>query len=455
MITQTRINQSGAALITIVIMMPFLIAMATFYTELTVNSIQLARRDQLQTHAQLAADGGVDQAVRQINQNSSWTGTGGEVLIQDTNNVRTTYAVTVSDTSDQQKTIVSTGRSFQGSSTTPTATINVEVRLRAVQSGEFSVVTGVGGLIMRNSSKIVNGSVYINGNLTMSNTAQIGLLSVLPVDVKVAHQSCPSPADATYPRVCASGENGQPITLNNSARIYGRVEATNQTNGAGMSNTGLVLGSIVPPVDLPDYDREGQKAAVTTTINAADADCGIVPFNTWPANLRIIGDVTISGACIITVQGNVWITGSLNMRNSAIIRTAGGLTQPPVIMVDGQDGLRMNNSSAFLPNLGSVGTRIITYASSAACSPDCTDVTGADLLSSQSEITIDIDNIASGAQTEFYARWSKVTAGNAGSVGALVGQTVELRNGLAITLGTSVTGFGEQIWLIDRYRRIF
>jgi hypothetical protein len=124
-------------------------------------------------------------------------------------------------------------------------------------------------------------------------------------------------------------------------------------------------------------------------------------------------------------------------------------------MVDGSSGLIVRNASGMQPNLAGTGFRVITYASTASCSPDCVSVTGTDLYNSSNLVTIDIDNGFSGANTEFYARWSKVTAGNSGSIGALVGQSIEMKNSLAVTFGTSVTGFGDTLWVIDTYRRDF
>jgi Tfp pilus assembly protein PilX len=446
-------RERGSILLSLIITLPFLILITTAYLSLSVNSFRVARKDQFHTHAQFAADAGVDYAIQQINQDSTWTGTVSEVTFHTSTDVKTTYTVTVID-NGSNKTVTSIGRTYwPAAAATSDNSVQVSVDLRPVSSGNYSIVTGVGGLIMKNSSKIVNGNVYVNGKLTMSNTSQIGL-SILPVDVKVAHQSCPNPPDATYPRVCGGGENGEPITLNNSAHIYGRVEATNQTNGAGMTNTGLVAGSSVPAIALPDYDRDAQKAAALSPVSGVSAGCN-AGLKTWPANSKFTGDVEVKNLCAVTVEGDIWITGSLEIENLAALKVKEGLATPPVIMIDGSNGLRMNNASSMLPNLSSVGFRVITYYSNGACSPDCVTVTGNDLALSQQHVTIAINNSSSGARTEFYAKWSKLTAGNNGSVGALAGQTVELQNSLAVTFGTSVTGFGDTIWVINGYRRTF
>ncbi len=456
-------QQSGSVLVAILIMMPFFLLITTSYLNLTTVGYKIAYKDLSRTNAQFATDAGVDYAMEKINQDITWMGTGVSEVEVHPNDGRgkSAFVITVTDIDSRNKTLVSEGRYYKSSNlTTPENTVRVSVNIRGVESGGFSIVSGVGGLVMSNSAKIVSGNVYINGDLTMSNTAQIGL-SIEPVDVKVAHQSCPLPANplfnAEYPRVCASGENGQPITLNTSAHIYGEVRATNQTNGSGMTDTGLVTGGSAATIPLPTYDRDAQKTAAIPPVAPYNTNWSCNSGNViWPANLKIAGNVTISNSCQVTVEGNIWITGNLIMRNSSSkLIVKNGLTAPPVVMIDGASGVNMRNSSEMKSNSDSIGFRVITYASAAGCSPDCADVTGTALYNSRNLITIDLDQSASGPNTEYYARWSKLTAGNSGSIGALAAQTVDLKNSLAVTFGANVTGTIELTWIIDGYKRVF
>lgn len=451
-------TQKGSILISMLLVFPFLIVMVLFYMSLATSSFKIATNDQSHTHSQLAVDAGIDQSLQEINADSNWVGTSGEITLHNESTVRTTYQVSVVDIDATNKLITSTGRTYKpASATTASSTINIEVNVRAVNTGgAFSIVSGVGGLELENSAKILNGSVYVNGTLSMQNTAQIGL-SFLPVNVSVAHQSCPggSSPGATYPRVCAADENGQPISILNSAHIYGRVEATNQTTGTAMTNPGLITGASPPPLTMPGYDRDAQKAAVTSTQTAADAGCSFGLKN-WPANLKITGDLNVSNLCLITVSGDVWITGNFDFRNISVLKVAEGVTTPPVIMIDGASGLSMRNSAALLPNLDGIGFRIITYYSTDSCQPDCADVTGTALKNSQSVETIVLRNGASALRTEFYARWTKITVENTGAIGALAGQTILLRNSAAVTFGATVSGVSlPPGWVINSYKRAF
>lgn len=446
-----KLNDSGAVLISVVIVLPFLIIIAFNYTRLGANNIGLARKDIFRTQTQMVADAGLDYGMQQITQNNSWLGTGSEITFDTQSNTKTTYQVTVSDVTSDRKLMASTAKLYQPvTATTPLTTLTINADLRKVSSGEYSVVSGVGGLIMSNSAKILGGDVLINGKVTMSNSSQIGL-TTNPVNLEVAHKTCPVPPNATYPRLCTSGENGQPISLQNSAKIYGNVKANNQTNGANMSNPGLTASSGVAAQDLPFHDRNAQKAAIASTQTGSSSGCS-GGTKSWSANLKITGDVTISNSCKVTVSGNVWITGKLEIKNSSemIVSNTLGTTRP-VVMVDG-DTAKFNNSSILRSNSSSTGFQVINYKSDASCSPDCADVTGSDLFNSQADTTIELDNSASGPNTIFYSKWTKVLVKNSGQIGALVGQTVELSNSGTITFGTS-TGTGTSYWILDGYRR--
>ena len=453
MITKTK--QSGSVLISVIIVMPFLIMIAATYMSLSSASLRLAYIDKSRTSAQFATDAGIDYGLQQINSNGSWTGTGSEIELQNTGGIRTTYQVTVADIDSDSKILTSVGRTYRpASATIPESSVTILVDLRSVTTGLFSIVSGVGGLIMSNSAKVVGGDVLVNGEITLSNTAQIGL-SGNPVNVEVAHQICPNPADATYPRICNPAENGQPITINNSARIYGDVKANNQITSTGMSDPGLTASSGVGAQLLPPHDRDAQKNAVATTITGAAAGCGNNQTRTWAANTKITGDVTVSNNCVVTVLGDVWITGELEIKNTAQMKVDNSLgTTRPTIMVDDSDGAEFSNSTKLVSNSSGTGFQIISYYSRASCSPNCANVTGIDLYNSRNDITIKLDNSAEGPNTVFYAKWTRVQIANSGQIGALVGQTVELKNSSTITFGTSI-GTGSTYWIIDGYRRSF
>lgn len=455
MINSTKpLGQRGSVLVAIILMFPFLALIAALYMGLSVSSFQNARSGEFRTHAQLATDAGLDIALQEINNDNSWLGTAGEVEVNNNSEVRTTYEITVADVGDNKE-VTGIGRTYSPvGNTTPDSTITIKVDLRPVTSGNFSLVTGVGGLYMTNNSKILGGDVHVNGEISMTNSAQIGLSSN-PANLSVANQNCPDPPDATYPRICNEGESPEPIEMLLTSHIFGDVQANNQVDGSGMSDPGLTAGSGVSALPLPPHDRDAQKAAVAVERTGSDASCWGSQTKTWAANTKINGDVNLSNSCQVTVEGDVWITGNFNMSNSTQIRVADSLGGTrPNIMIDGSNGVTFSNSSTLVSNSSDTGFQVITYWSDTTCTPDCTDVTGQDLYDSRDRTTISLSNNAEGPHTIFYARWSRVLVNNSGQIGALVGQTVRMSNSATITFGTSV-GTSTTYWVIDGYRRVF
>lgn len=448
-------------LITILLIVVVTVASMQIY----VQNHNVALRDTYGLKAQLAADAGADIAADEILADADWAGTGGEVTLSDEAGARTTYQVTVSTSGDGlTKTLLVTGRTYVPSiSTSARTTSKVEVGLKGSGAsgvgGGVSAYAGVGGLVMIGDSAIAAGEVFVNGGVTMSGTAKIGSAST-PVNVQAAHQDCPVGGGSTYPRLCGAGENGQPFSLTVTNSIHGQVKGNNQTNGAYMSNPGLVSGAVTPSA-LPSHNRAGITADVAASgqvQTGSAAGCGGVTSKSWPANLKINGNVSISGLCTITVQGDVWISGSLTMIGSAKLVVQGGLTTPPHIMVDGSGGANFTQTTQLIPNASSTGFRVVTYHSSAACSvaTNCT-VTGTDLFNSKGLTTIRIEGTVSAPKTQFYARWTTVALNGSADVGALVGQTISLSGTATIMSGVEIdpSEQGTLSWSVASYKRVF
>lgn len=466
----TNGTQNGFIMPVLLFTITLIVTMLAFVGSLSLTTYNLATREAYKVNAQLAADAGLDVGIHEFNLDNTWTGTAGEVTLLDTARLRTTYETHILPGADDNQKIVSvTARSYSpSSSTTPKITRRYEVDLRAVTSGygPASVVTGVGGLVLKNNAKITGGDVVVNGTVTIGDNAQIGLSSTPlenAVNVRVAHTNCPNPADVTYPRVCASGEDGQPITIGNNGKIYGDVRATNQTNGDWMFNPGLVTGQTVDPIILPAYDREAQKATADVPENTYAStnptiECANNGNKTWPANIKITGNVTLGNNCTVTLSGDVWLTGDLTFGNNSIVKvpdTAG--TTPPVIMIDGSNGILFGNNSMIQPNNVGTGAYVIAYWSNASCSPDCTEVTGAELKSSQNVVKINLSNNGSAPGSILYARWSRVSVSNNGAIGAVAGQSIELGNNAVINFTSSLPGSDNLTitWVKRGYMRVY
>src|SRR5581483_11280674 len=303
--------------------------------------------------------------------------------------------------------------------------------------------------------KICGGDVVVNGTISMSNNSQIGL-STNPVNVQVADQVCPQPANSSYPQVCSGG--AQPISIGANGKIYGNVKANNQTSGANMSNPGLTASSGVTPLTLPVYDRSS--FTVGSTHNSSDS--GIACRNngnvTWPANVKITGNITFGNNCTVTLSGNVWITGNLNTGNSGKLVVANSLgSTRPVIMIDGSGGFTFGNNGKIVANSSGTGVEMRTFWSQGSCSPNCTSLTGTDLANSQNVTTINLSNNGIANNSVFIAQWSRVAVSNNGGLGAVSGQSVSLGSNAVINFTSSVPGSDNRVttWVKRGYMRIY
>lgn len=460
-----KVQKNGFALPILIVTILFVSLSITYVTSLSLTTYNLATRDIYKANSQMTADAALDQAMTTLNT----VGTAGlssslssEQTFLSDGALTTTYQTALVDgaTSDK-KVITVVARTKIGATTKVTRRYELDVQAVTTGSGPSSVVTGVGGLVLNNNSRITGGDVVVNGTITLNNNSQIGL-STTPlanaVNIRVAHTNCPFPVNATYPRVCNSGENGQPIT--NNGRIYADVRATNQTTATNMSNPGLIPNQTVAPVSLPEYDRNAQKAAVATTLASTDGAiaCGNNQTKTWPTNVKITGNISMGNNCVINLSGNVWITGNLTFGNNAriVVPNSAGAA-PPVIMIDGSTGVTISNNGTVTVNSTGTGVYFIAYWSAASCSPDCATVTGSDLANSQNLVRVNLSNNGSAPGSILYARWSRSSISNNGAIGAVAGQSILLGNNAVINFTASVPGSNNQTttWAKRGYMRVY
>jgi Tfp pilus assembly protein PilX len=434
----------------------------------TVTNNNTAAHGNYAVAAQLAADAGLDDAMNRMNTVDGWTGTGGDVtLLNDvTHRIKTTYSVVVNNgVDDIHKTLVVTARTYSPvSAPSPKLTRKYAMDVEAVTTGigASSVVTGVGGLVMNGNAKVAGGDVVVNGTITMSNNAQIGL-STNPVNVRVADQACPLPANSSYPQVCPAG-SPEPITMGTNSFIYGNVQATNQTTGTKMFSPGLVAGATFDPIPLTSFNRAGFKNTINasgqTLTGAQASNCPNGGTVNWPANVKITGNVNIQNKCTVRINGNVWVSGSVTIQNNADFKVQNGVgSTMPDMVVDGSSGFIIGNKGSITPNSLGTSIEVFTFWSAASCSPDCADnqVTGTNLYNSQRTLTIDLSNTGSAQNAVLYSYWSKVRLSNNGSLGAVTGQTVELGNNAVINFSSSVPGSDNQVttWVKRGYMRVY
>lgn len=453
-------------------------------TNLSFSTYRASRHALLNLNSLAVAEGGADASILALNNaaitNASYTGTtapASNTCALASLSTKTSNAVTlynnltqgkatyetciqdnnlINDPSDAsknryEKILFSVGKIYQPSSAAaPVSVSRVKLVLEGSPTGDFSVQTGPGGLVMSNSATVTNGNVYVGGGLTMTNSSAIGSPGS-PANIYVANYLCPKTTPYTgYPSLCGSGE---PISISNSAKIYGSVYANGQVTTTGMSSPGLVQSSGVGITSLPNYDRALQKSKVTTMLTG-DQSCGGSSTITLQANTKIAGNLSLSNNCTVLVKGDVWITGNYTSTQKGNIQVDPSVTTTPHVMIDGSGGLNLGQQSSVSSNSTGVGFEIITMYSTAPCNPDCTTVTGSDLVNSIAVTTINLGNQAVGAGSTFYARWTSLNLGNGGSIGAILAEKIFLSNAGTIVFGQSAIAPTSFAWSVRYYEQM-
>lgn len=412
------------------------------------------------------AEAGVEMSLDALNQDTNFTGYASEqVLFDNSIQGRGVYTTTVQDdSSTNAKVITSTGKTYKyGSSDTPESTRKIKVTVVGTGSPGYSVHTGPGGLILGGSANIANSNVFVNGYIDLQGASSIGT-NAYPSNVYVANQRCPTTTNPgpTYPQVCTTG---QPITMAWSTTIYGTVCATGQTSTGprpggnilpGSSGQGLQMGCVAPPSTPPTYNKAAHVAAVSVTGagNSNTYVCNNWPFDrSWPANLKLTGNVSVGGSCNLRIYGDTYITGDLDIGGAATITVDNSVgTKRPVIIVDGK--ITVGGSARIISNNQGTGVHFISFKSSGSCNPNCTALSGNDLKNSQNLETVNIGGAVNLPGMIFQAYWGKLKLGGSGSIGSAAGQTIDMQGAGTVTFGTSLSS-GTTTWTITSYQRVF
>lgn len=464
----TRQNDDGWILISAMVMIIFLTAVGLSISGLVALQFQHTRREMYDQNAQLAAEAGIEQSVRELNADPTFNGYSLPQNFFTNASGTASFTTSFVTNADNSKTISSVGNVYLPGSTSPYITHKVRVLVVGTTGTGFSVATGPGGLILDGGATITNASVSVGGYIQFnSGNAGIGTQSN-PVTVDAGNATCPPGGGSSYPMVCTNGS--QPINWSgngNKSTIYGTVCATGQTSTGpnnniqtGNGGAGLEAGCTPPSVATPYYDRMGQINNVTTTASGSSGSYACSGSNktfTWPANLELTGNVTIGKGCNVTVDGNVYITGSLTVSGSATMTVADSAGKTaPVIITDG--AISVGGSVTMNENASGVGMEFISFLSANSCTTSttsyCSSITGQDLYNSQAQTNVTVTSSVNLPGMIFDAYWSECYLGGSGVMGAAAGQTVDIKGSGSVVFGTQLSS-GSETWTITSYQPYF
>jgi len=466
-------DERGIALVTVMIVMLILTAIGLSLMDISVRQLARTHNKTFTANAQLTSEAGIERTIAQMNDGTTAGFATEQQFFNDATQGRGTYQTTVSaGTGQNEKIITSIGRVYRPNQTTnPVSTRITKVSVVGTGSSGYSVQVGPGGLTMSGGAQIMNSSIYVGGALSMSGGAQIGK-SGQPIAVSIANRGCVD-GSGNYPAVspCATA----PITQSGGVKIY-----DSSLCAAGLTNNpGNVISSMPTPPScdpgaaaMPTYDRNAQISAVTTTLPSTDSDADCNQYDakhnwtavrTYPANLKITNSssnaFTIGSSCDVTLNGNVYVTGTggLNITAGAKFRVADSLgTTRPVILVDGP--LTFQGGATIIENSFGTSVEFISFcaksSASATCTLPSTYPTGTTLYNYAKQTTVTVTGGSGAAGALFYAYYGGVSISGAGTMGAVVGQSLNLSGGANVVFGTQLA-VDRQTWTIRSYQRGF
>lgn len=170
-------SQSGSALVTIMVIIPFFVAVIGAVLLYANSNLNRSKGRILALQAQYAAESATDQAIAILNSgNDSYTGTGTPVaLVTNGNLYRATYSVSVAaGATSKEKIITATGNVYTPSSaTTPSFTRSIEVVAQRTSGSTASSMVSRNIIEAASSVKdlkakdvFVNGYIRLNKNVT-------------------------------------------------------------------------------------------------------------------------------------------------------------------------------------------------------------------------------------------------------------------------------------------------
>ncbi len=447
-------DEHGVVFFTVLFVGLLLTFIGLSFVSVVLVQYQRSRESLFISNALLAAEAGIEQTVYAFNETGPSSGFSETEFYNDPQQGSGTYETTIAPGIAGERIVTSIGRTYNTKGVFEKER-RVKVTIVGTQSTQPNVYAGAGGLILSGAVKISNTDIYVEGFIQLSNSsASIGSASDLR-EIEARNVWCL--VGGSYPEPCPFGT--QPLTLNNNAKIYGHVCANGQTNTTGILT--LDTGCTVLPRPNPfEYDRNAHIASMvparTYAPNNAAVACGNGDDTNWLDGTTITGSITLnSNSCELTISGDVYINGNLDL-SKGTVRVADGLTTRPVIITDGT--ITTRNNLVILANDQGVGARLISFKckdNSGVAINGCSSLNDMALYNSRDLVTVDAKSSDGAIGSIFQSYWGQADIGASGNIASVVGQRVKLSGNGSVVFGDNLATETQSIWTIRSYQYDF
>ncbi|TSC98171.1 MAG: Uncharacterized protein Greene101447_134 [Parcubacteria group bacterium Greene1014_47] len=319
----SRNRQQGFSAIYVSVLVVFLtLSIGANIFLLASTSQKTVVNERLSLQSLYAAESGVEDALLRLKKGISWTNP---------------LSVLVGNA--QAQTTIS---NLVGGARTVLATGNLASRTRRVQavyaidssvpSFFYGAQVGTGGVVMDNLSKIT-GNVFSNGNIQGSSGTTITGTAIVAGQANTITNA--SITQDAYVQSCVNSSVGGIL----------HAAAQSGCTFASLTASGIPVSSAPLPISQAEIDEWKQDALAGGVISGNYELSGTESATLGPKKIQ--GSLTVQNFAQLTLAGTLWVTGSIEVKNSAQVRlgTSYG-TLSGVIVSDGNITLQNNSISS-------------------------------------------------------------------------------------------------------------
>lgn len=337
-----------------------LVFIGIFFTASTGMLVYSTSLNRTQNHNIAAAqalhlaEAGIDKALYQLNQSSSYNGESNTALGDGT------VTIGVANVSSDVRTITATG--YVPNSANPIATRTIKVNANvgsSVISFRYGVQVGEGGFTMSGGAR-VNGSIYSNGNINATNGV------VITGSAVAANQSIIGGDNwVGGVNVGTTGTDDAWAHTVRGASVSGTIYCQSGSSNNKSCNTSR--GDPTPqamPLTDAQIDEWKNDASAGGTISG-NYNVGWAGATLGPK--VITGNLTVNGGGILTVTGTLYVQGNITVNGGGQVRLASSYgANSGAIVTDGTVSLTGGSNFAGSGTPGSYPFLITTSACPAA-----------------------------------------------------------------------------------------
>ncbi len=358
-------SQSGQIIIIALIFMTIVTTAVVSLVGYAGIQIKGHRQAVAREQALSIAEAGIELAIWKLNNQGGY---GGETGSSYANGV---YNVNITNLSGSTKLIKVD--SFVPNASRPRAhrTVQITATIGGTNIGfNYGVQVGLGGLSMSNSAT-VEGNVYSDGDIIGLNTSTITGTAIAAGDGTIdgmiiqgnalAHyiEDTDITGDATAVSLINTDVGGNVITDSMSDCTVAGEAAYDTKSSCTVTGTETTPNPTIfsdpPSVPLPITDDQ---------INAWEAEAengGIIGSQTVSTTVslgpkKIVGDLTVITGGILNLTGTLWVTGTVNLVGSGIVRVDSTFGSQSGILIAGVEGSTMAGAINILNSAQALGS---------------------------------------------------------------------------------------------------